>query len=104
MKSLYFLLALAVVIGLTGCEKISKPYIMTVDRTDQQVAGNRGYMEGTPPEAENKIGRKRELIAIDMDLVEIKGKPTKETVIVTKQGNKAIFAPFTNSADEKNIK
>ncbi|GEM_PF-6235773 len=104
MKSLYFLLALAVVVGLTGCEKISKPYIITVDRQDQKVAGNMGYLKGTPPPGEDKTGRKRELIAVDMDLVEIKGKPTKETVIVTKQGNKAIFAPFTDSADDKNIK
>jgi len=104
MKSLYLVLALAVAIGLTGCEKISKPYVMTVDRTDQKVAGNRGYMKGTPPSAEDKTGRKRELIAVDMDLVSIQGKPTKETVIVTKQGNKAIFPSSSESVDEKNIK
>ena len=104
MKSLYLVVVLAVMAGFMGCERISKPYIMTVDRTDQKVAGNRGYLQGTPPPAEERIGLKRPLIAVDMDLVEIKGKPAQDTVIITKEGKKPIFPSASESAEEQNIK
>ena len=104
MKGWYFIVALCVAIGLTGCERISKPYIMTVDRVDQKVEGNRGYLKGTPPPAQERANLKRPLIAVDMDLVEIKGKPAPETVIVTKQGNKPIFPKASENAEEQNIK
>jgi hypothetical protein len=79
------MLALCVAVGLFGCEKISKPYIMTVDRVDQKVEGNRGYLKGTPPPEKERTNRTRPLIAVDMDLIEIKGRPTQATTIVTKQ-------------------
>ena len=104
MKARYLALVLCIAIGLIGCEKISKPYIMTVDRTDQKVVGNRGYVKGTPPPAEERIGLKRPLIAVDMDLVEIKGKPAQDTVIITKEGKKPIFPSASESAEEQNIK
>lgn len=74
-------MALVLVIGLIGCN-VSKPYITTTDRTDQQISGNRGYLKGTPPPAEDRTGIKREFIAVDIDLPEIKGKATRETKIV----------------------
>ena len=39
-----------------------------------------------------------------MDLIDIKGKPAKDTVIVTKCGEKAIFPPASGSDEDKNIK
>ena len=104
MKFRCFALFVCAAMALAGCEKISKPYIMTVDRTDQKVEGNRGYLKGTPPPAEDHTGRKRSLIAVDMDLVDIKGKPAKDTVIVTKCGEKAIFPPVSGSDEDKNVK
>ena len=104
MRVVCGILALCFAIGLTGCEKISKPYIMTVDRTDQKVEGNRGYLKGTPPPPVDNTGRKRSLIAVDMDLIDIKGKPAKDTVLVTKEGPKAIFPSAAESAEDKNIK
>ena len=44
MKRWHLILALAVAIGLVGCEKISKPYIMTVDRVDQKVEIGRAHV------------------------------------------------------------
>ena len=104
MKHLNLTLILCAALALVGCEKISKPYIMTVDRVDQKVEGNRGYLKGTPPPLKDRTGLKRSLIAVDMDLVEIKGKPAPETVIVTKQGNKPIFPKASENAEEQNIK
>ncbi len=104
MKAGYFVLALCVSIGLVGCESISKPYITSVDRVDQKVEGNRGFLKGTPPPAEDRTGAKRELITVDMDLVSLQGKPSQQTVVVTKTGKKAIFPPASESDDDKNIK
>ena len=104
MKFRYLAVIVCAAVALVGCEKISKPYIMTVDRTDQKVEGNRGYLKGTPPPAVDNTGRKRSLIAVDMDLVEIKGKPSQETFIVTKEGKKAIFPATSESPEDKNIK
>lgn len=104
MKAGYCILALCVAAGLTGCESISKPYVMTVDRTDQKIEGNRGYLKGTPPPAQDRTGIKRELIAIDMNLVSLQGKPSQETVIVTKTGKKPIFPSSADSDDDKNVK
>ncbi len=84
MRVLVLVLAVCFAAGLLGCESISKPYIMTVDRVDQKVEGNRGYLVGTPPPAEERDNLKRPLIAVDMDLVSIQGKATQPTRIVTK--------------------
>ena len=104
MKLRCLALIVCAAVALVGCEKISKPYIMTVDRTDQKVEGNRGYLKGTPPPPEDNTGRKRSFIAVDMDLIDIKGKPAKDTVIVTKEGEKAIFPRSSESTEDKNIK
>ena len=103
MKLLYLTVIVCAVVAIVGCEKISKPYIMTVDRVDQKVEGNRGYLKGTPP-PEQARDPKRPLIAVDMDLIDIKGKPAKHTVIVTKDGEKEIFPSACESAEDKNIK
>lgn len=78
MKLLYFVLVLCAVIAVSGCANISKPYITEVARTDQDVsAGNKGYLEGTPPAEPDRGNLKRQFITVDVDLVEIKGKAPK---------------------------
>ena len=104
MKFRYLAVIVCAAVALVGCENISKPYVMTVDRTDQKVEGNQGYLKGTPPPSVDNTGRKRSLIAVDMDLIDIKGKPAKDTVIVTKCGEKAIFPPASGSDEDKNRK
>lgn len=76
MKTMYLVFTAFLIIGtltMAGCAnlgetKVSKPYIMEVDRIDQKIEGNRGYIKGTPPPAEDKTGRKRPLITVDVDL------------------------------------
>ena len=85
MKLLSLVLIACIALTVVGCERISKPYIMTVDRVDQKVEGNRGYLKGTPPPLKERTNLTRPLIAVDMDLVEIKGKATQPTTIVAKQ-------------------
>jgi len=71
--------------GLVGCN-VSKPYITETKRTDQQLAGNRGYLKGTPPLEEDTTGRKRQFLTVDIDLPQIAGKPTQETKLVAPGG------------------
>ncbi|MDD5428558.1 MAG: hypothetical protein PHI58_04900 [Candidatus Omnitrophica bacterium] len=84
MKKYCLVLVVISAVALAGCESVSKPYIMTVDRVDQKVEGNKGYLKGTPPPSQERTGLTRPLIAVDMDLVSIQGKATKPTAIVTK--------------------
>jgi len=76
MKTFYFaVLCAALITALAGCQGISAPYVMKMDRTDQNVKeGNRGYLKGTPPPADDRSGLKREFIAVDIDLPEEGGK------------------------------
>ena len=78
----FFALAVAIVTAMVGCENVSKPYIVKVDRVDQEIPGNRGYLQGNPP-SETAGVRQRELIALDIDLPTIKGKATKETKLIS---------------------
>ena len=82
MKAL-FVVALGVILtlGLIGCN-VSKPYVTETNRTDQQMAGNRGYLKGTPPQEADRAGLKRQFLTVDIDLPEIKGKATQETKLV----------------------
>jgi len=71
MKSIGLLLCAILTIGLIGCEKISKPYVMKMDRADQDLnAGNRGYLKGTPPPPGDRGDLKRPFIAVDVDLID----------------------------------
>lgn len=88
MRTLYILFVIAcVAIALTGCSNVSRPYVMQTDRVDQKMeAGNRGYLKGTPPPAEDRSGLKRSLIAVDIDLIESnKGKIMLEEVTVKEE-------------------
>lgn len=91
MKIIAVVLGLCIAMGLAGCE-ISKPYVITVDRVDQKVSeGNRGYMKGTPPPADERQGLKRPLIAVDIDLPSVQGKPAPASKLKV-------------AAEDKNIK
>lgn len=65
-----FIVAAILLVGmiLTGCTRV-ETYTFKKERVDQAVAGNRGYLMGTPPPA--PIVRetpKRTLIGIDMEI------------------------------------
>lgn len=82
MRALCLVLALSLIIGITGCQ-VSKPYVTKVDRTDQVVdSGNRGYLKGTPPPAGDRGDLKRPFMTVDIDLPAIQGSATKETRVV----------------------
>jgi len=82
MKALLVaIIGILFMVGITGCN-VSKPYVITKDRVDQQLNGNRGYLKGTPPPEKDRGNLKRQFLAVDIDLPEIKGKPTQETKLV----------------------
>ena len=65
------ILSVFLVLALTGCERVSMPYVMKMDRTDQNLrVGNRGYLKGTPPPPKDRGDLKRPFIAVDVDLIE----------------------------------
>ncbi|OGW84672.1 MAG: hypothetical protein A2987_06440 [Omnitrophica bacterium RIFCSPLOWO2_01_FULL_45_10] len=71
MRLLRVILICCIMLGLTGCAgtKVSKPYVMKMDRVDQELEnGNRGYLMGTPPPPEDRGDLKRPFIALDIDL------------------------------------
>ena len=73
MKALFLsIIAGSLILALSGCERVSAPYIMKTDRQDQNLAaGNRGYFKGTPPPPEDRGDLKREFIAVDIDLIDV---------------------------------
>ena len=84
----------AVAIAAAGCGNVSKPYVMTTDRVDQKLeAGNRGYLEGTPPPVGDRGDLKRPWIAVDVDLPEssdgssapVQEKAVQEKVVEVKR-------------------
>lgn len=85
MRFALLLLIAVMMIGVAGCQ-VSKPYIKMEDRVDQNIeAGNRGYLMGNPPPAEDRSSLKRPFMNVDIDFPVISGEKTKETKIV-KQG------------------
>lgn len=70
MRNFYIAgLAAVMALAFAGCEGVSAPYVMKMDRVDQNVSsGNRGYLKGTPPPAEDRSNLKRPFIAVDIDL------------------------------------
>ncbi len=64
------LMVVAIATTLTACERVSNPYVMKMDRQDQDLRfGNKGYLKGTPPPGQDRTGIKREFIALDIDLI-----------------------------------
>ena len=61
---------------LAGCSNVSTR-IVEKDRVDQQMQqGNRGYLLGTPPPAEDRENLKRTMIGIDVEIPLLPGERT----------------------------
>lgn len=71
MKRLFLFLTLASVMFIAGCITVQKA---NMERVDQQIEGNQGYITGQSPSTPETMGRQREVIRIDIEL------PTKEEV------------------------
>ena len=76
-------------VALAGCANVSKPYIMKMDRVDQDLStGNKGYLKGTPPPPKDRGDLKRPFVAIDIDLPE--GKESPEATVETNRNVTAV--------------
>lgn len=75
------LLALAFVFILSGC--VVRTYQVTKDRVDQDISGNRGYLQGSVPAEEakeRKTTRTTQVIEIEMrSPIKFEKAPRKET-------------------------
>lgn len=62
------MLTAAVALAAIGCANVSRPYVGTMTRVDQNIEeGNRGYLAGTAPApGERKLTR--QLITVDVDM------------------------------------
>ncbi|OGW75898.1 MAG: hypothetical protein A2Z72_07055 [Omnitrophica bacterium RBG_13_46_9] len=69
---------LFVSITLAGCASV-KTYTFQKDRVDQRLAGNRGYLMGTPPPApvEREVP-KRTLIGVDVEIPILPGEKAEQ--------------------------
>ncbi len=90
-----FIICVSAAVTLAGCG-VRSIHPQKFDRVDQKIVGNRGYLKGTPPPAEDRTGLKRELMAVDVDLgVEESGV----SKVVEKMAR-----PAKAAAEEENIK
>jgi hypothetical protein len=73
-------LLVAILLILAGCSNVSSPYLITKDRVDQEIEGNRGYLLGTPPPAPARRDvPKRTLIGIDVEIPILPGEKGYKT-------------------------
>ncbi|MCK5306812.1 MAG: LysM peptidoglycan-binding domain-containing protein [Candidatus Omnitrophica bacterium] len=64
------------VTSLTGCVTVET---VTVDRVDQEVSGNQGYLSGAPAAGEKKPRKKtKSFIKVDVDLSRLQGYESPE--------------------------
>jgi hypothetical protein len=109
-------IALSVMLAVTvaamaGCAnsgyKVSRPYIGKMERVDQEVAGNRGYLKGTPPPVGERSST-RQLFAIDVDLPDRVSEKPVDTFVgkpgTTKTAEPGDVTPATNRAIFENAK
>ncbi len=71
-----FLLVMILLVSMTlsGCSNVSTR-IVEKDRVDQEIQqGNRGYLLGTPPPAEERKNLKRTMIGIDVEIPILPGE------------------------------
>src|SRR3989338_1546710 len=66
-KAVFSMCGIIIALALTGCG-VRSIHRQEFERVDQKISGNRGYLKGTPPPAEDRTGIKRELMAVDIDL------------------------------------
>lgn len=90
------ILCLVLSVVLSGC--IVRAYKQVREREDQVVAGNRGYLQGTPPPGETKAPKTRETFVVEVELkspVQLElGKPKEIKPVEPKfsEGNKGYLA------------
>lgn len=91
-QALKTVLCLVLALVLSGC--IVRAYKQVKERVDQDVAGNRGYLQGNVPPEEAKTPRTRETYVVEVELkspVKLElGKPkeVKPAEDTTSEGNK----------------
>ena len=74
-KSLIFVAFWFLVSTLSsGC--VVRTYTLTKDRVDQELAGNRGYLQGNPPPYEGKRKSTRQTTVVEVEL----GQPQVEKI------------------------
>jgi len=86
-KVMVTLLIGQIVFVFAGCG-IRSIHPQKFDRVDQRIEGNRGYLKGTPPPAEDRTGLKRELMAVDVDLGAEESKFSKIVEKAARAGEK----------------
>ena len=77
MRNLVLLLGIVLLLSIiTGCGANVRTYTLEIDRSDQELVGNRGYIYGTPPKEEKTASeKKRTIVGVDIEL------PTPEEFI-----------------------
>lgn len=77
MKNLLLLFSAAFLLLIfTGCGANVRTYTLEIDRSDQNLEGNRGYIHGTPPSVKRSgTQKKRTIVGVDIEL------PTREEFI-----------------------
>lgn len=60
---------------IVGCGASVRTYTFEVERPDQEMSGNRGYLRGELPPAERTEKPKRTIVGVDIEL------PTREEFI-----------------------
>ena len=61
-------LVIIVLASLSGCGANVRTYTFEIDRPDQKLEGNKGYLMGQPPAKKVKRETKRTIIGVDVEL------------------------------------
>jgi nucleoid-associated protein YgaU len=94
-------------LAVSGC--IVRTYKQVREREDQAIAGNRGYLQGTPPPAEKASPKTRETVVVEVELKSpIKfevGKPKEIKPVEDKTipGNKGYISGGPGAATEETL-
>lgn len=75
MKKLLFILLIMNLLVISGCGATVQTYTFEVERTDQEIAGNRGYISGEASEEVEERKATRTWVGVDVEL------PTREEFI-----------------------
>lgn len=75
MKKLLLVLSTTLLSVIAGCGATVQTYTFEVERTDQEIAGNRGYVGGAVPEAGSRVTPTRTWVGVDIEL------PTREEFV-----------------------
>ena len=68
MKPLVLILTTTFLLYIAGCGANVRTYTFKVDRPDQELVGNMGYISGETPQVESVRKSKRTIVGIDIEL------------------------------------